>query len=183
VADLAELNRLFSAWVEVHYHRAVHSETKARPIERFFQAGPPPLPTPDMLREAFLWAERRKVSKTATVQLTGNAYEVDPALIGRRVELAFDPFDLGRIEVRFEGRAMGVAVPQRISRHTHPKARPEAAPPPEPSGIDYLGLLAARRDKELGGGRISYADLAADDSHDYGHDDDNDDDQSQGEQL
>jgi putative transposase len=91
VADLAELNRLFSAWVEVHYHRAVHSETKARPIERFFEAGPPSLPTPEMLREAFLWAERRTVSKTAVVSLFGNAYEVDAALIGRRVELVFDP--------------------------------------------------------------------------------------------
>jgi putative transposase len=184
VADLAELNRLFSAWVEVHYHRAVHSETKARPIERFLEAGPPALPTPQMLREAFLWAEWRKVSKTAVVSLHGNAYEVDAALIGRRVELVFDPFDLARIEVRFEGRAMGAATPQKISRHTHPKARPDAAPAPEPSGIDYLGLLAARRDEELSGERISYADLAPDDSHhDDGQDEDNDDEQPQGERL
>ena len=28
-ADLAELNRLFSAWVAASYHRAVHSETGA----------------------------------------------------------------------------------------------------------------------------------------------------------
>ena len=84
-----------------------------------------------------------------------------------------------RIEVRFEGRGMGVAVPQKISRHTHPKARLEAAPPPEPSGIDYLGLLAARRDAELGGERISYADLTADSAdHDSG-DDDNDDEHQQ----
>src|SRR6202011_3784401 len=27
VTDLAELNRLFAAWVETVYHRAVHSET------------------------------------------------------------------------------------------------------------------------------------------------------------
>jgi putative transposase len=143
------------------------------------------LPTPEMLREAFLWAERRTVSKTAVVSLFGNAYEVDAALIGRRVELVFDPFDLQRIEVRFEGRAMGVTVPQKISRHTHPKARLEAAPPPEPSGIDYLGLLAARRDAELGGERISYADLTADSAdHDSG-DDDNDDEHQQrrGESL
>ena len=80
---------------------------------------------------------------------------------------------------------MGVAVPQKISRHTHPKARPEAAPSPEPSGIDYLGLLAARRDAQLGGERISYADLTASDGdHDSG-DDDNDDEHQQrrGEHL
>ena len=33
-ADLAELNRLFSAWVETVYHRRAHSETGEAPIER-----------------------------------------------------------------------------------------------------------------------------------------------------
>ena len=40
------------------------------------------------------------VSKTATVSLHGNRYEVDAALVGRSVELLFDPFDLGKVEVR-----------------------------------------------------------------------------------
>ena len=34
-ADLAELNRLFSAWVAVSYHRAVHSETGQAPLARW----------------------------------------------------------------------------------------------------------------------------------------------------
>ncbi|MGH9065132.1 MAG: hypothetical protein ACRDZQ_04835 [Acidimicrobiales bacterium] len=90
----------------------------------------------------------------------GNSFEVDVALVGRRVELVFDPFDLTTIEVRFEGRAMGLAVPVRITRHTHPKARPEAAPAPVPTGIDYLSLLVARREAELAGRPIGYAGLA-----------------------
>jgi putative transposase len=48
------------------------------------------------------------------------------------------------IEVRYQGRPMGQAVPRRIRRHTHPQARPETAPPAKASGIDYLGLVAAR---------------------------------------
>ena len=40
------------------------------------------------------------MTKTATVSLHGNSYEVDPALVRRKVELVFDPFDLTRIEVR-----------------------------------------------------------------------------------
>ena len=107
----------------------------------------------------FLWSEVRQVTKTAQVSLHGNAIEVDPALVGRKVELVFDPFDLTDIEVRFEGRAMGKALPVRIARRTHPKARPEAAPAPVPTGIDYLSLLAARRDEQLAG-RIDYAALA-----------------------
>ncbi len=159
VADLAELNTLFTAWVEVVYHRRTHTETRDSPLERFASTEPPVLPSPGLLREAFLWAERRMVTKTATVSLFGNSFEVDAALVGRKAELVFDPFDLTVIEVRFEGRPMGRAVPMRISRHTHPKARPDATPAPVPTGIDYLSLLAARRDAELAGRRIDYAGL------------------------
>ena len=98
--------------------------------------------------------------------------EVDAALIGRRAELVFDPFDLTSIEVRFDGRFMGHAVPLRISRHTHPKARPDAVPPPVPTGIDYLSLLAARRAAETGGKRIDFANLAK--QHDANHDEQTD---------
>ena len=38
-----------------------------------------------------LWSEYRTVTKTATVSLHGNTFEVDAALIGRRVELVFSP--------------------------------------------------------------------------------------------
>ena len=163
--DLAELNSLFSAWVEVVYHRRVHSETRATPLERFLAAGEPVLPSPELLHEAFLWAETRTVTKTAEISLHGNRFEVDAALCGRRIELVFDPFDLTDIEVRFEGRAMGKAVARSIGRHTHPKARPEAALPVVPTGIDYLAIVARQRDAELGGAPIDYAAFAGDPDH------------------
>ncbi len=92
-ADLAELNRLFSAWVAVSYHRAVHSETGQAPLARW-AAGVPdplPLPSPAQLHEAFRWSERRTVRKTATVSLHGNLYQVDASLVRCVVELVFDP--------------------------------------------------------------------------------------------
>ncbi|MGH2718641.1 MAG: DDE-type integrase/transposase/recombinase, partial [Actinomycetota bacterium] len=86
VADLAELNTLFAAWVETVYHRRVHSETGQAPIDRFAEAGfSAVLPTPDLLREAFLWSEWRSVTKVATVSLLSNSYEVDSALVGTRI--------------------------------------------------------------------------------------------------
>jgi len=161
IPDLGELNRLFAAWVEVDYHRRVHSETKTAPLQRFLAGGPPKLPAPGLLREAFLWSEQRTVTKTATVSLHGNHYEVDAALVGRRCELIFDPFDLTRIEVRYQGRAMGLAVPVRIGRHVHPQAKREPDPPATATGIDFLGLLRDRRDRELSDGPgIDYRDLA-----------------------
>ena len=149
VADLVEMNRLFAAWVETAYHRRVHSETKATPLERFVAAGPFAIPTPAQLHEAFLWSEQRNVTKTATVSLHANTFEVDAALVGRRVECVFDPFDLTTIEVRYQHRPMGAGVARVIGRHTHPMARPEAAPAPPATGIDYLNLLAERHAAEL----------------------------------
>jgi len=155
---LAELNRLFSAWVETVYHRRIHTETGEAPIARLLGSGPPALPTPAALHEAFLWSETRTVTKTATVSLHGNSFEVDAALVGARVEVVFDPFDMESVEIRFQGRSMGQGIPVSIGRHSHPMARPETAPPPAPTGIDYLGLLAERREAELAAS-INYAQL------------------------
>ncbi len=161
--DVAELNRLFSAWVETVYHRRIHTETGQAPVERLLAGAPPVLPTPAALHEAFLWSEVRTVTKSATVSLHSNTFEVDAALVGSRVEVVFDPFDLTTVEIRFQGRSMGRGLPVSIGRHSHPQARPEAAPAPAPTGIDYLGLLAERREAELAGS-INYAQLALDGS-------------------
>ncbi len=157
--DLVQLNSLFTAWVETVYHRRVHSETGQTPLQRWSAGDSPVMPSPAQLREAFLWSEHRTVTKTATVSLHGNSYEVDTALVGRKVEPVFDPFDLTRVEVRWQGRAMGAAVPHRIGRHVHHKARPDdTAPPPAPTGIDYLHLIEAQHSAELAD-RLRYSRL------------------------
>jgi putative transposase len=99
----------------------------------------------------------RQVSKTGVVKLFANRYSVDPVLVGRTVELVFDPFDLTAIEVRWGDEPMGLAVPQVIGRHAHPKAKPEQpdVDPPSRSGIDYLQLLADRHEADLAR-RINY---------------------------
>lgn len=158
VTTLDELNSRFSAWVESVYHRRDHSETGEAPIARFLAQGPPRLPSPELLREAFLWSEVRVVAKTGMVNLFGNRYEVDPALVGRRVELVFDAFDLTHVEVRFEGRAMGEALAHVTRRHSHPRAVEDPTPPAQPSGIDYLGLVTARHHEALEQ-RIAYVEL------------------------
>jgi hypothetical protein len=91
------------------------------------------------------------VTKTATVSLHANTYRVDPALAGRRVELVFSPFDLQTIEVRYREQSFGAAIPHTITRHAHPKARPETpqATLPAATGIDYLALTAAAHHEQL----------------------------------
>ena len=90
-------------------------------------------------------------------------------LVGRKVELVFSPFDLETVEVRYQDRSYGQALPHTISRHAHPKARPEIPEPDSPTatGIDYLALTAAAHDEQLRRDeRIGYHALYGDgDSH------------------
>lgn len=161
VADLCELNRLFSAWTEQIYHRRAHRETGQAPIDRFAAPGVPAVPGPALLREAFLWSETRTVTKTATVSLAGNRYETDPLLAGRKVELIFDPFDLATVEVRYHGQSFGPATPHTVGAHVHPKAASrddDSDQPPAASGIDYLALVAAEH-REATRAAINFADL------------------------
>ena len=105
VQSVTALEELFGAWVHQVYHRAVHSETGQAPAERF-AAAPSRLRrlAPRVIEEAFWWQDFRTVTKTATVSLHGNRYQVDPALSGRKVELLYNPADLtGGIRVRWRG--------------------------------------------------------------------------------
>jgi len=158
-ASLAELNSLFTAWVEQVYHHRVHTETDQPPLQRFLAAGAPAQTPADLLAEAFLWGEWRRVTATAQVHLHGNLYDVDPCLTGTRVELVFNPSDLTDIDVRAHSRSYGKATPSQIRRHVHPKARADTPPPPAPTGIDYLRLIEDRHTASLAA-RLHYAHLA-----------------------
>jgi len=161
--SVACLEELFGAWVHQVYHQAVHSETGQAPAERF-AAAPSRLRqlAPEAIEEAFLWQDFRTVTKTATISLHGNRYQVDAALSGRKVELLYNPADLaGRIRVRWRGTDMGEAVPHVIGRHSHPGLAPAAPVPAAPTGIDYLRIVAeAHRQQQAGS--INFAALAKD---------------------
>jgi hypothetical protein len=155
-AALLELNGLFTAWVETCYNYHSHSETGQPPMTRW-KAGwdaaghGPVMPAAGALTEAFLWSAVRTVTKTATVSLHGNIYQVEPALAGRKVELVFSPFNLEDIEIRYRDKSYGKALPHRITRHAHPKARPETseASPVPGTGIDYLAMIADTHQQRL----------------------------------
>jgi putative transposase len=159
IFSMAALDDLFSAWAEQVANRRVHSETKESPIDRFCRTGPHRQVDPDQLREAFRWMVTRKVTRTATVPLEGNSYGVDPALVGRRVELRYDPEDLSRIDVYLEGRPAGVAMPFVIGRHTHRSVPQAKRPEPQPTGIDYLGMVASLHEEAAGTGSIDFSQI------------------------
>ena len=55
------------------------------------------------------------------------------------------------LDVYWQGRKAGKAVPQVIGRHAHPKAPPDEDPDPAAlTGIDYLKLVAGADQAALG---------------------------------
>ena len=156
ISSLEVLEERFQGWVEQVYHRRIHSETGQTPLERF--SIKPKVPDLALVREAFLFSETRTVTKTATVSLYGNDYEVDQALVGRRIDLVFDPFDLSLINVRYMDRDFGKAVIHKISRHSHPMTIAHSPETIKPSGIDYLALVDKKHRKYLGS-PIGYREL------------------------
>jgi len=153
VTTLLDLNQSLLAWIEVVYHRKLHSELGQSPLERFQQDETPatrPVDPTD-LRQAFLHRATRRVTKTASVAFQGNRYLVPAFLVGQTVELRYDPFDLTRLEVWYDSTFLELAQPEQIQRTVHADVTPDPQPDPPPprTGVDYLALLRQERERHL----------------------------------
>lgn len=153
VTSLAQLNQSLLAWLEVVYHRKLHSEIGQSPLERFRQQ--PQTTTrpvdPASLRQAFLHRAHRQVTKTATISFQGNRYRVPDYLRGQTIELRYDPFDLSQLELWFQDTFLQLAQPDQLVKPSHPDVTPDpqpASPPPE-TGLDYLALLRTEHHRLL----------------------------------
>ena len=159
IATFDDLNDRFLAWTERYLNFRRHAETGQSPLERF-QKGSHRAADPELLRQAFLWSVRRRVSRTATVSFQGNQYQVDHALVGRTAELRYRPEDLSQLEVWLGDSQFGCAVPLVVERHIHPQLPPPPRPLAEPTGVDYLGQVLADHEAQETGS-ISFHHLAA----------------------
>jgi transposase InsO family protein len=159
ITTLTDLNESLWAWLECVYHHHEHSETQQTPLARY-TAGLEHVrhADPDTVRRAFLWREKRKVRKDATLSLQGNRYQVEPQWAGRTLELRFDPFDLSQVELYLDSTPLGLATVMVQNRQRHLAVERLATEPPDPpkpkSSLDYLAALRAeyqaRQQRELG---------------------------------
>lgn len=164
ITDLAEFNDRFTAWVEQVCNCRVHAETGQTPIARYLAGGTMPSVDHVLINEAFRWSALRTVSRTAMVSLEGNRYQVDPSLVGRRVELRYNPEAMSIVTVHDGEHPAGVATPFVLGQHTHPAVPQAAQSPAKPTGIDYLGQVMARHDERTEGS-ISFRNLASSDNN------------------
>jgi hypothetical protein len=100
---LERLNAATQAWVELEYHRTVHSELGCSPLERYL-AGPDvgrPSPSSEELRRAFrAEVDRTQRRSDGTVSLEGRRFEV-PARYRHltRLRVRYARWDLGAVDL------------------------------------------------------------------------------------
>lgn len=166
ITTLRDLNDSFWAWLDCIYHQGEHSETHQTPLARYTAGLDQVRPAdPELLRRAFLWREKRKVQRDATIALQGNRYQVEPQWVGRTLELRFDPFDLSQMELYLDGQALGLATVLTQTRQRHlavaRAATDPPGPPPAQSSLDFLAALRAEHQAQQGRelGQLAFADL------------------------
>jgi transposase InsO family protein len=123
ISTLEDANLFLTAWIETRYHQRRHGTLKMSPAAALKAAFEnwdilAQYIEPESIREAFLWRESRQVSPLAAIKIYSNLYEVDERLIGKQVEVRFNPYDLTRMLVYYEGDFCCEARPYRMKNFT-----------------------------------------------------------------
>ena len=123
---LEQLNGLFRAWLAEGYNHRVHSALAGKsPAQAFTQDSKPlRFPSPEALREAFLWEKTPKVDKGGCISLAGLCYEVGTAYIRKHVLVRYDPFDLSVVEVWYGGEKKKLVSPANIGEYNRNVKKP-----------------------------------------------------------
>jgi transposase InsO family protein len=123
-SSLLKLNGLFSVWLEECYqHRHHASLPESTSPSQAYRSDPTPLRfvAPDLIVDAFLHCEDRKVDKVGCVSFCGQKYETGLAFIGHTVQIVYDPADISVVTIQANGHAPWTAKPIQIGERTGPR--------------------------------------------------------------
>jgi putative transposase len=159
LTTLEELNHALRGWLDGYYHERVHGSTKRTPREKFETSGRERKRKPlTELNALFLWEETRSVDKAGCVKLSGNVYEVDAALVGQKIQLRYDPFDLTDVQVWQADKRFGDAKPVELNRKRSKKPdEPGPQTPHQTETLSFLELAEARRQAAWQEDELRYA--------------------------
>jgi len=147
---LGQLNGLFRVWLSEGYNHREHSALADKSPAQAFAQDTKPLrfPSPEALREAFLWEKTPRVDKTGCISLAGLCYEVGVEYIRKQVLVRYDPFDLSLVEVWSEGEKRKLVSPINIGEYNRNVKKP-AEELAKASQSRLLRLFASESKKRL----------------------------------
>jgi len=141
VRTLSELNRKFAIYLDEGYTHDPHksleleerdpktgellSKRERTPYQAYTEdPGKVSYVSSLECRDAFLWEEQRVVDKSGCISFKGMKFDVGVALIRRRVDVRYDPFDISMVEIWHEGKfrrkAEKLCIPEFAPKHEEP---------------------------------------------------------------
>jgi putative transposase len=101
--SLDKLNELFQVWLEECYQNQPHSALAGISPQTAYRGSKNALRflKPELLAEAFLRWEERRVDKAGCISFSGKQYEVGLSFIGCKVNVIYDPADLSELSIKY----------------------------------------------------------------------------------
>ena len=171
VQTLTEMNRKFSIFMDEGYIHDPHDSLKIeerdpktgellskreRTPYQAYTEDPAKVKYVSSLecRDAFLWEEQRTVDKSGCISLKGVVFDVGVALIRKRVDVRYDPFDISLVEIWHGGKFQRKAEKLCIPEFTPKREAAPAAPLKKPTGSRLLKVYEEKnklREKQRNG--------------------------------
>lgn len=139
---LNRLNELFQVWLSECYQNKPHSALGENTSPQMaYQSDPKPLRfvSADVMADAFLHLETRKVDKSGCISFQNKKYEVGLPFIGRTVDVVYDPTDTTMLTIEHPDHAPWTAREMVIGERSGRR----------PSMPEHLGTIAAQSSRLL----------------------------------
>jgi hypothetical protein len=157
-------NQYLNIWLQESYHSKTHRGLKDTPENKYKTSKVPLrfLPS-DIIADAFLHCETRKVDKSGCISFCAKHYEVGLALIGQKVEVIFDPADITTLTIEhkptgYVGQAKELSIGPRAGKR--PKLPASMLPQPtDTSRLLDAKQLQYQRNQEAKRHAIRYSDM------------------------
>lgn len=104
--SLDKFNEMFQVWLEECYQHKPHSGLdKGHTPESAYRSDRKALKflNPEIVGNAFLHSEERKVDKAGCISFNGRKYEAGLSFIGCKVNVVYDPADITELTIEYEG--------------------------------------------------------------------------------
>jgi len=164
LTTLGGYNQYLNIWLQECYHSKTHKSLKDTPENKYKTSKAPLrfLPS-EVIADAFLHCETRKVDKSGCISFCAKAYEVGLPLIGQKVDVIFDPADITTLTIEhkssgYTGQAKELSIGSRAGK------RPKLPASMLPQPTDTSRLLDAKqlqyeRNQEAKRHAIRYSDM------------------------
>jgi putative transposase len=147
--SLDKLNELFQVWLEECYQNQSHSALAGISPQTAYRGSKNALRflKPELLAEAFLRWEERRVDKAGCISFNGKQYEVGLSFIGCKVNVIYDPADLSELIIKHGQHTPWKARELTIGEYAGKRPKLPETLSPLPAQSSRLLNAAAKRNQ------------------------------------